>query len=123
MRSIKLLALSASLALFISAPLLARESHKDAGSFVLSQSVRVGSTVLKPGHYKAEWVGPNGDVQVSIIRDGKTVATTRGEIKELSEPSPYTAVTLKTTNDHSKSMEEIDFGSRREALVLTNALS
>lgn len=119
----RLLALCAALALFLSVPVFAKANHKDAGSFNLTQRARVGSTVLAPGHYKAEWIGPNGDVQVSIVQNGKVVATTRGQVKELPEPSPYNAVTVKNADDHSRRIEEIDFNNRRDALVLSNALS
>ena len=120
---VRVLVLCAALALFLSVPVFAKTNHSDAGSFDLAQRARVGSTVLAPGHYKAEWVGPNGNVQVSIVEHGKVVATSKGQLKELSKPSPYNAVTLKNTNNHSQRVEEIDFSNRRDALILRGALS
>jgi hypothetical protein len=123
MRLTKWLASCAAVALFFSIPVFAKESHTDAGSFDLTQKAKVGSTVLQPGHYKAEWVGPNGDVQVSIVQHGKVVATAKGQVKELQKPSPYSAVTVKNGKNNTQRVQEIDFSNRRDALVLTNALS
>jgi hypothetical protein len=123
MQSTKLLAASAAFALLFSIPVFAKASHNDAGSFDLTQRARVGSTMLPPGHYKAEWVGPNQDVNVSIVRRGKVVATTKGQVKELPKPAPYNAVTVKNTTNHTQRVEEIDFNNRRDALVLSGALS
>ena len=79
----------------------------------------MGSTVLPPGHYKAEWTGQEKAVKVSILRDGKTVATTEGSIKELPSKSENTSVTIKTLPDNSSRVDEIDFNHRTEALLLS----
>ena len=70
MQSFKHLGLLVSMALFLSQGAFA--SNANSGSFDLGESARVGSTVLPPGHYKAEWTGPEKAVKVSILRDGKT---------------------------------------------------
>jgi hypothetical protein len=123
MRFMKLAASCASLALFLSVPVLAKSTHEDKGSFDLTQQARIGSTVLQPGHYEAEWVGPNGWVQVSILRHKKIVATTKAQVKELPKPAPYNAVTVRNARNHTQRVEEIDFSNRKDALVLTGALS
>src|SRR5579863_375016 len=70
-------------------------------SFDLAQTARIGSTVLQPGHYKAEWTGPNTALQISILRNGKTVATTQGTLKELPSKAQYDAVTVRNLDDHT----------------------
>jgi hypothetical protein len=80
--------------------------------------VQVGSTQLAPGNYKAEWNGPANDVKVDIVQNGKTVATTEGKIKDLQQPAPYDAVMIKTLQNNTKALDEIDFNHRSEALVL-----
>jgi hypothetical protein len=94
----------------------AKDSH--SGNFTLDDTVQVGSAQLPPGSYKAEWSGPANDVKIDILQHGKTVATTEGKIKDLQKPSPYNAVTLKPTADNEKTLGEIDFDHRSEALVL-----
>lgn len=102
--------------LILSAGAFAKDNH--SGDFTLSETVRVGSADLAPGRYKAEWTGTANDVKINILRDGKTVATTEGSIKELPQRSPYDAVTTKVRQDNTTALDEIDFNNRSEALVL-----
>ena len=103
-----------TLVLFMGA--FAKDNH--SGNFTLFDTVRVGSTELEPGHYKAEWTGSADNVKVDILQNGQTVATAQGTIKDLGQPSPYDAVTTKTLQDNTKALDEIDFNKRSEALVL-----
>lgn len=92
---------------------------KNEGSFDLSEPAVVGSTQLQPGHYKVEWTGTSGAVNVDILQHGKTIATTKATLKDLAAKSPYGAVTLRpTSSDHSR-IEEIDFSNRKDALILS----
>lgn len=91
---------------------------KNEGSFDLAQPATVGATQLQPGHYKAEWTGTNGTVNVAIVQHGKTIATAEGTLKELASKAPYSSVTLKANSNHGNRIQEIDFNNRKEALVL-----
>jgi hypothetical protein len=119
MQSIRFFAVFSVVALALSLPALAKDTN--SGSFDLTQPVQVGSTVLQPGHYKAEWTGPNTALQISILRNGKTVATTQGTLKELPSKAPYDAVTVRNVDDHTTRVDEIDFNHRTEALVLAGS--
>jgi hypothetical protein len=92
---------------------------RDSGSFDLGQTARVGTAVLQPGHYKVEWTGPNNALHISIVQNGKTVATTQGQLKELPAKAPYDAIDIKAEPDNSHRVEEIDFNNRTEALQFT----
>lgn len=117
MRIARFSALLCAFALVLSAGAFAKA--KNEGSFDLTQPAIVGSTQLQPGHYKAEWHDTNGTVNVDILQHGKTVASTKAELKELTTPSTFSAVTLKTTPNHRNRVEEIQFNNRRDALVLS----
>jgi len=117
MRSIKYLILSLAAVLALSLGAFAKDSN--SAKFDLSERATVGSTTLQPGTYKAEWTGPKNALQVSIEKNGKTVATVPGKLKELPQASPYSSVTLKTLKNNSKQVDEIDFNNRTEALVLS----
>lgn len=117
MRLIQYLASLVAIAMVLSLGALAKD--RDSGSFDLPRTAQVGSTTLQPGHYKAEWTGSNNALQISIVKDGKTVATTKGTMKELPTKAQNGAVTLRTTNHQSPLVEEIDFSNRTDALVLS----
>ena len=90
----------------------------NSGSFNLVQEARVGSTILGPGHYKAEWTGPNNELTVSVLQKGKTIATTRASLKELPRKSPNDSVTI---NSNKQRVDEIDFSNRTEALIFSGS--
>lgn len=115
MRALKYLASLAAFALILSAASFAKDNN--SGSFNLEQPATVGSTVLQPGHYKAEWTGSNDAIKINIVQHGKTVATTEGRIKQLPSKSPYDAVSTKKQSDNSQKVNEIQFNNRSEALV------
>ncbi|HEV3513316.1 MAG TPA: hypothetical protein VGS05_16525 [Candidatus Sulfotelmatobacter sp.] len=117
MRFIKYFASIVAVALVLSLGAFAKD--KDSGNFDLAQTARIGSTTLQPGHYKAEWTGPNNALQISIIQDGKTVATARGQLKELSTKAQADAVTLRTVGNNTQQVEEIDFNNHTDALHLS----
>ena len=102
--------------LILSLAAFAKDSH--SGNFTVSENVRVGSTMLAPGQYKAQWSGAGNDVKIEILQNGRTVASAEGTLKSLQQPSPYDAVTTKTLDDNTKQVDEIEFDHRSEALVL-----
>ncbi len=121
MKHAKYISLLATITFALSLAAFARDA-KDAksGTFTLDSPTQVGTTQLAAGHYKAAWSGPANAVKVNILQHGKTVATTEGQIKNLQNPSPYDAVTVKpmANNSNEKALHEIDFSRRTEALVL-----
>jgi hypothetical protein len=117
MRTTGFWALLCAFALTLSTLALAKA--KNEGSFDLAQAASFGSVQLPPGHYKAEWTGTNGLVDVSLIYEGKTILTTKAELKELARPAANNAVTLRTTSGHNERIEEIQFNNRKEALFLS----
>jgi hypothetical protein len=117
MRITGFLGLCCAFALFLSTGAFAKA--KNEGSFDLARPATVGSTQLQPGHYKAEWTGTNGIVNVDIVQHGKTIASTKGTLKELASKAPYSSVTLKASSNNRSRIQEIDFNNRKEALVLS----
>jgi hypothetical protein len=117
MKYAQFLAVFAIVAAVLLVNAFAKDNH--SGNFTVSDTVQVGSTELPPGDYKAEWSGPADAVKVDIKKNGKTVATAEGKIKDLAQPSPYNSVTTKPLGDDTKTIDEIDFNNRREALVLS----
>jgi hypothetical protein len=117
MRAMKYTAAVATVALMLSLGAFAKDVN--SGNFDLAQKAKIGSTVLPPGHYKAEWNGKENALNVSIVENGKTVATTHGTLKELPSKAQYSSVTVKVLSDKSTRVDEIDFSNRTEALVFS----
>jgi hypothetical protein len=116
MKFVQYFASFAIVAVLLSVGAFAKDSH--SGNFTLADSVQIGSTLLAPGNYKAEWDGPANNVKINILKNGKTVATAEGKLKDLQQRAPYDSVAIKTLDNNTKAIDEIDFNNRSEALVL-----
>lgn len=116
MRALKYLVLLSALAFAFTISAVAKDSN--SGKFDLQQTAKIGSAVLQPGHYEAQWTGPNNAVKINILQHGKTVATAEGSIKQLPTKSPYGAISMKPAANQTQRVDEIDFNNRSEALVI-----
>lgn len=105
-------------AIFLLLPLTAFARSKDTGSLSLFNTAKIGATQLKPGNYKVHWDGNTGNVNVNILKRNKPVATLQAKLIELPSPSPYNSI---QTNVHTNQIQQIDFGGRREALLIQSA--
>ena len=117
MQSLKYASSFLAVALLLGAAAFAKDAN--SGKFTLDESARIGSTVLQPGDYKAEWSGSNAALTISILQHGKTIATTQGTLKELPAKAPTNAISMRTLPDKTEQVDEIDFGHRTEALVFS----
>lgn len=95
--------------------------EKNQGTMQLMEPARIGSTELQPGTYKVEWNGTGPKVQVSVMQHKNTVATTTATLKTNDAAATLDAVVLKPApgNSSVRQIAEIDFGSHKEALVIT----
>lgn len=95
---------------------------KNQGSMTVDQTIQIGSTQLKPGHYKVEWSNTTANqnqVNVDFVRHDKTVATVPAKLISRATPSPYNdIVTTHAKNDKPQQLQEIDFNHRTQALVM-----
>jgi hypothetical protein len=110
-----LIALSA---IFLLLPLTAFARSKDTGSLSLFNNAKIGTTQLKPGNYKVRWDGNSGNVNVDVLEHNKSVATLQAKLIELPNPSPYNSI---QTDVHTNQIQEIDFGGKRQALLIQPA--
>lgn len=117
MKFVRLIMLVGALALLSPNTLFAR--NKDRGSMRLLEPAQVGSTQLAPGNYKVEWHNAGSKLQVQFEQNNKIVATATGRLKQLQHPSHYDDVVLKPArNGNTKTIDEIDFSNRIEALQI-----
>lgn len=113
MKFLKYLALLSTLAVLFSLSAFARDKNHHTVSF--SDAVQVGGTQLQPGSYKVEWQGTGPDVQVTFLQHGKAVATVAGKLK--TEGVNQDQIVTDSANSSNKTLDEIDFGRDKEALV------
>jgi len=106
-------------ALVVMVPLSAFARPKNERKVTITDTVQVGTTQLKAGIYKVEWSGTGPQLNVSFLKNNKTIATAQGKMLEKNEKATRDTVVLKTMGN-TKRLEEIDFGGRKNALVFSS---
>jgi hypothetical protein len=105
--------------LAVLAPLSAFARDKNQHSVDIPQAVQVGGKQLEPGTYKVQWQGAGPEVQVTFLSHGKTVATVPGTLKTNDNQVTEDAIQTDST---SQTLNEIDFGRDKQALVFQSGM-
>jgi hypothetical protein len=88
-----------------------------ARSVEIFDVVQIGTTELKPGNYKVEWQGSGPAVEVSFLRNGKTVVTVPGTLKTNDDQVTQDSIRIEGTGTGTSTLKEIDFRHLKQALV------
>ena len=88
------------------------------GSMQLQDPVTVSGKQLRAGDYSVKWDGNGPNVQLSILKGNKVVATTPARLIDLSEKSNNDAAVVQNNGDGSKSLAEIHFSGKKYALAI-----
>jgi len=110
----KLVVLVVSLLLAVSA--FAGESHK--ASLQTLNTVQVNGKSLPAGEYKLQWEGNGPNVQLSILKNNKVVATTDAHVLQLDRKPANDAAVTSSNADGSRSLQEIRFAGKPFAFTL-----
>jgi hypothetical protein len=112
MKYLRYLTLFSILAVLSPLGVFARDNNQH--SVDIPDALQVGGVQLQPGSYKVKWQGAGPDIQVTFLRDGKTVATVPATLKtndvQVTQDDIVTDLATKT-------LTEIDFHHDKEALV------
>jgi len=92
-------------------------ARDNARSVEIFDAVQIGTTELKPGNYKVEWQGTGPAVEVSFLRNGKTVLTVPGMLKTNDDQVTQDAIVTEATGTGTSTLTEIDFRHLKQALV------
>ena len=108
--------LSLFLLLAFAASAFAADAGK--GNFQISDPVQVNGTTLPPGDYTAKWEGNGPDVQLSIVRSGKTVATVPAKLVQLERKGSYDAAEYQTGASGKRELTALHFSGKKYSLQL-----
>jgi hypothetical protein len=115
MRFLKQAALAATFAMLL--PLAALAGSKNEHSVTIADPVTIGTSHLKPGHYKVEWQGSGPQVQVNFMDRGRTVATVPATLHTNDKKANEDEVVIDHKSPQATTLKEIDFHHEKEALV------
>ena len=114
MRMMKATGLLFGAALLFSSGAIAGEANK--GSLRLSDNVVVDGKAINSGNYKVEWDASGPTVQVTILRNNKTVATLTAHVTEQPAPNVQDGYSTVTEPDGSRALTAIYPGGKRLSL-------
>jgi uncharacterized protein with FMN-binding domain len=100
----------------------AHAARNNAHSVEIFDAVQIGTTELKPGNYKVEWQGTGSAVEVSFLRNGKTVVTVPGTLKTNDDQLTQDGIVTEATGTGTSTLKEIRFSRQRETLVFDQNL-
>ncbi|HWG50907.1 MAG TPA: hypothetical protein VN669_14500 [Candidatus Acidoferrales bacterium] len=88
------------------------------GNFQISDPVQVNGTTLPAGSYTAKWEGSGPDVQVSIVRSGKTIATVPAKLVQLDQKGSNDAAEYQTATSGKRELTALHFSGKKYSLQL-----
>lgn len=117
MRVLRFLALAGMLTFVLPLALLASNNTRPQKKNVdVADQVVLAGKTLAPGQYKVEWQGSGPNVKVNFVKSGKTVLTAPARVAQLKAKAPYDAVVENTRKNGTKTITEIQWNNKREAL-------
>jgi hypothetical protein len=102
-------------ALTFAASGFAADTHK--ANFQVSESVQVNGTELAPGDYVAKWAGDGPDVQLNILRNGKSVATVPAKLVQLDQKASSDASEVRNDNG-GRQLSTLQFAGKKYSLQI-----
>ena len=114
--SLKLMMLFLALAVGVTA--LAANGNK--GDFQISSSVQVNGTTLPAGDYTAKWEGIGPAVQVSIVRNGKTLATVPAKLVQSEQKAADNAAEIQNGASGQRELTALRFSGKKYSLELSS---
>jgi len=104
-------------ALTLAARGYAADTHK--ANFQVSESVQVNGTELPPGDYVAKWAGDGPDVQLNILRNGKSVATVPAKLVQLDQKASSDASEVRNDGGE-RQLSTLQFAGKKYSLQIVS---
>jgi len=105
-----------TLALLPATSAFAGESHK--ASLQTFDAVQVSGKQLPAGEYQLKWEGTGPDVQLSILKNNKVVATSPAKVVELEQKNNGDAALINKGADGSRQLTGVRFAGKKYALAI-----
>ncbi len=86
----------------------------------LNSPNQLNGTAINAGTYKLNYTTSGNTAQVNVIKGKKTIASATGEVVELSAAPVNDSVVSKLNPDGSRSMYEIQFAGKKQAIRFNN---
>jgi hypothetical protein len=104
------------LAVLLAGSVFAANAHK--GDFQVFDTIQVNGKQLPAGEYTVTWDGEGPNVNVSITRGGKVMATATAKVVELEQKAERDATEVKANSAGARDLTAIRFSGKKYQLEL-----
>jgi len=87
-------------------------------SIQINDNVSVGGQQLKAGDYSLRWEGNGPNVELSILKGNKVVATTPAHLVDTAQKATIDTVLTKSNADGTKSLSQIQPAGKKYAFAV-----
>ncbi len=117
----KLSSVSKGLVLSLALLLAATAFAANKGSLQVGDELTVAGKQLKSGTYTVKWDGTGPNVELNIMKGKDVVATVPAHVVDLSNSPRQDAAVVKMNPDGSRSLAQIRFSGKRQALEINES--
>ena len=114
----KLSTISKSLLLGMALLLATGAFAANKGSLQVQDPVTVSGKQLPAGDYQLKWDGKGPNVELSILKGNKVVATVPARLVDINQSASSDATVVRKNEDGSRSLSEIRFSGKKYALAI-----
>ena len=114
----KLSTISESLLLGMALLLATGAFAANKGSLQVQDPVTVSGKQLPAGDYQLKWDGKGPNVELSILKGNKVVATVPARLVDINQSAPSDASVIRKNADGSRTLSEIRFSGKKYALAI-----
>ena len=114
----KLSTISKSLLLGMALLLATGAFAANKGSLQVQDPVTVSGKQLPAGDYQLKWDGKGPNVELSILKGNKVVATVPARLVDINQSASSDAAVVRKNEDGSRSLSEIRFSGKKYALAI-----
>ena len=114
----KLSTISKSLLLGMALLLATGAFAASKGSLQVQDPVTVSGKQLPAGDYQLKWDGKGPNVELSILKGNKVVATVPARLVDINQSASSDAAVVRKNEDGSRSLSEIRFSGKKYALAI-----
>ncbi len=109
--------------LFLAVALVSSAFAADGGkgNFRVSAPVQVNGTTIPAGDYVARWNGSGPTVQVSIVKNGKTLATVPAKLVQSEQKASEDAAEIQNGAAGKRELTGLHFSGKKYSLELSGA--
>ena len=104
------------LALTLATSAFAGDSHR--GSVEFFNPVQINGQQLPAGEYQVKWQGTGSNVEMSLIKGNKVLATAPATLVDLDSKAQSDSALISNNADGSRSLSQIRFGGKKYALTV-----